>query len=109
VIYDAPPLLPVTDAAVLSKLTTGALVVVAAGRTHKNQLKAALALIEQVGTKVGGIIMTMVPTKGPDAYAYGRYGYGYYGDEEAEQRGKGRKKLLGRAKKAEPARRAARA
>ena len=109
VLYDAPPLLPVTDAAVLSKLTTGALVVVAAGRTHKNQLKAALALIEQVGTKVGGIIMTMVPTKGPDAYAYGRYGYGYYGDEEAEQRGKGKKKLLGRSKKAEPARRAARA
>jgi polysaccharide biosynthesis transport protein len=90
VLYDAPPLLPVTDAAVLSKSTTGSLVVVAAGRTHKNQLKSALATIAQVGSSVGGIVMTMVPTKGPDAYAYGRYGYGYYGEEQGEQRRKKR-------------------
>jgi len=107
VLYDAPPLLPVTDAAVLSKVTTGSLVVVASGRTHKSQLKAAVSLIEQVGSSVGGIIMTMVPTKGPDAYAYGRYGYGYYGEEESDKR----KKRFGfrGSKKAEAARRAARA
>ncbi|MFC4243335.1 polysaccharide biosynthesis tyrosine autokinase [Gryllotalpicola reticulitermitis] len=96
VLYDAPPLLPVTDAAVLSKVTDGSLLVVAAGRTHKNQVKAAVALIEQVGSRVGGVIMTMLPTKGPDAYAYGRYGYGYYGGEQADQRGKNKKRLRAR-------------
>ena len=98
VLYDAPPLLPVTDAAVLSKNTTGSLVIVAAGRTHKAQLKSAIAAIEQVGSRVGGIVMTMVPTKGPDAYAYGRYGYGYYGEDQRNER-----KKRPRSKKAEAA------
>jgi capsular exopolysaccharide synthesis family protein len=97
ILYDAPPLLPVTDAAVLSKNTTGSLVIVAAGRTHKAQLKSAVAAIEQVGSRVGGIVMTMVPTKGPDAYAYGRYGYGYYGEDQRNDGKRGSR----RSKKAE--------
>ncbi|WP_022882718.1 polysaccharide biosynthesis tyrosine autokinase [Gryllotalpicola ginsengisoli] len=88
VLYDAPPLLPVTDAAILSRSTTGSLVIVAAGKTHKNQLKAAINSIEQVGSHVSGVVMTMLPTKGPDAYSYGRYGYGYYGEEQNEHRPK---------------------
>lgn len=78
VLLDAPPLLPVTDAAILAKQTSGALLVVAAGRTTTGQLDGALTALETVEAKVGGIIMTMVPTRGPDAYGYG-YGYGYGG------------------------------
>jgi capsular exopolysaccharide synthesis family protein len=75
VLLDAPPLLPVTDAAVLSKQTRGALLVVAAGRTKRPELTRSLATLENVGARVGGIIMTMVPAKGPDAYTYGREAY----------------------------------
>lgn len=78
VLCDAPPLLPVTDAAVLSRSTTGALVIVATGRTSTNQLGGALDALDTVGAKVGGVVLTMVPTRGPDAYGYG-YGYGYGG------------------------------
>jgi len=79
VIIDMPPLLPVSDAALVSKITKGALVVVAAGRTHKGEFAGALAGLGNVGASVAGVIMTMLPTKGPDAYNYGRYGYGGYG------------------------------
>ena len=79
VIIDAPPLLPVTDAALVSKLTRGAIVVVAAGRTHKGEFAGAISALENVGAPVAGVILTMLPTKGPDAYGYGRYGYGSYG------------------------------
>lgn len=78
VLLDAPPLLPVTDAAILSRETTAAILVVAAGRTTTGQLTAALTALETVDAKVGGIVMSMVPTRGPDAYGYG-YGYGYGG------------------------------
>jgi succinoglycan biosynthesis transport protein ExoP len=78
VIIDLPPLLPVTDAALVSKLTRGALLVVAAGRTHKGELAGAVAALENVGASVAGVIMTMLPSKGPDAYGYGGYGYGGY-------------------------------
>jgi capsular exopolysaccharide synthesis family protein len=84
VIFDAPPLLPVTDAAILAKSVGGAIVVVAAGRTHKNQLSGAIAALDNVGASISGLVLTMLPTKGPDAYGYGRYGYGYgygYGED----------------------------
>jgi len=79
VLIDMPPLLPVTDAALVSKMTKGALVVAAAGKTDRRELEGALAALENVGARVSGIIITMLPTKGPDAYGYGRYGYGGYG------------------------------
>ncbi|WP_240665954.1 polysaccharide biosynthesis tyrosine autokinase [Agromyces sp. LHK192] len=77
VIFDAPPLLPVTDAAVLTRAVGAALVVVAAGRAHKGQLKGALDVLANVDAQAAGIVLTMLPTKGPDAYGYGKYGYGY--------------------------------
>ena len=86
VIFDAPPLLPVTDAAILSKSVGGAIVVVAAGRTHKNQLAAAVSALQHVDARVCGFVMTMMPTSGPDAYGYGRYGYTYgYGSTYEQQ------------------------
>jgi Mrp family chromosome partitioning ATPase len=39
VLLDSPPLLPVTDAVVLSKMAVGALVVVGADRIHRPQLQ----------------------------------------------------------------------
>jgi Mrp family chromosome partitioning ATPase len=89
VLLDSAPLLPVTDAAILSKLTGGVVVVVAVGKTTKPQLTAALGHIETVGGRTLGFIMNKIPTKGVDAYryrysykygAYGSYGkYGNYG------------------------------
>lgn len=78
VLIDAPPLLPVTDAAVLSKLVSGALVVTAAGRTGRGELESALRTMEHIGSRVLGVVLTMLPTKGPDAYGYGNYA-AYYG------------------------------
>ncbi|WP_062466009.1 polysaccharide biosynthesis tyrosine autokinase [Demequina maris] len=77
VLYDAPPLLPVTDAAVLARLVGGTVVIVAAGLTHHHQVDSALASLGTVGAPLSGLVLTMLPTKGPDAYGYGRYGYIY--------------------------------
>ncbi|QNO38088.1 polysaccharide biosynthesis tyrosine autokinase [Protaetiibacter sp. SSC-01] len=77
VLVDAPPLLPVTDGAILAKQTSGAIVVAAAGRTQRTQLEGALKSLDNVDAKVHGLVLTMMPTKGPDAYGYGAYGYGY--------------------------------
>lgn len=86
VIIDAPPALAVTDAAVLGSMTAGLLMVVASGSTTKNALEGALRTLETAGTKVLGVIITMMPTKGPDSYGYG-YGYGYGNPEAVESGG----------------------
>ena len=82
VLFDAPPLLPVTDAAILARNVGGVIMVVAASRTRKAQLRSALRVIQNVGVSVSGLVLTMVPVKGADAYGYaqysdGGYGYGY--------------------------------
>lgn len=80
VLIDSPPLLLVTDAAILSTHADGAMLVTRHGHTRTDQVRQAVANLEQVGCRLLGTVLTMAPTKGPDAYRYG-YGYGY-GDEE---------------------------
>lgn len=48
VVIDAAPLLPVTDAAVLSTITGGALVVAGSGVVTVPELEGSLATLEQV-------------------------------------------------------------
>jgi len=74
VIIDAPPLLLVTDAAVLSKIADGALLVAASGSTRKQNLTAAARGILAAGGTLLGTVGTMLPAKGPDSYGYGSYG-----------------------------------
>lgn len=75
VILDAPPLLPVTDAAVIARHTTGAIVAVKAGSTKRTQLRDTLGILSGVDARVSGVVLTMAPTRGRDGYGYG-YGYG---------------------------------
>jgi capsular exopolysaccharide synthesis family protein len=88
VIFDSPPLLPVTDAAIVAKSVSGAILIIAAGRTQKNQLKGAIAALQSVGAPINGLVLTMLQTKGPDANGYNHYGqcgYGHaYGDVTAK-------------------------
>ncbi|THE08428.1 polysaccharide biosynthesis tyrosine autokinase [Microbacterium oleivorans] len=76
VLCDAPPLLPVTDAAILARGTSGAILVASAGKVTKHQLEGAVEALSTVGARVAGFVMSMVPTRGPDSY-YNGYGYGY--------------------------------
>ena len=70
VLVDAPPLLPVTDAAVLSTICSGAVLVVRAGSTTREQATRAVEVLRGVDAQVYGAVLSMAPTKGPDAYAY---------------------------------------
>ncbi|MGZ0711690.1 polysaccharide biosynthesis tyrosine autokinase (plasmid) [Coraliomargarita sp. W4R53] len=84
VLCDAPPLLPVTDAAILSRATSGAIVTVQSGKTTRHQVSSALDSLENVDAKVAGIVLSMVATRGPDAYYSYGYGYGYTEEKPAK-------------------------
>lgn len=81
VLIDAPPILPVTDAALLTSMSSGALVVVAANRSTRPQMRAALDNLTRASAPVVGTIVTMLPTKGSGSYGYRAYS-GYYGPVE---------------------------
>lgn len=86
VIIDTPPLLPVTDAAVVSTLVDGAVVVVGAGLIRKEHVVGALGILDAVGARTLGLLINRLPAKGQDRYAY----YGYYGDGHASASKRGR-------------------
>ena len=75
VIIDTPPLLPVTDAAVLSTIAGGTVVIVGAGRVDRDHLSRSLQSLETVQARVLGLVLNMIPTQGPDGYYYYRQGY----------------------------------
>lgn len=76
VLVDSPPLIPVTDAAILTARTDGALVVARAGKTTIDLLDRALANLDRVKGRALGVILDGVSRKGPDSQLYG-YGYEY--------------------------------
>ncbi|GAP57204.1 tyrosine-protein kinase YwqD [Arthrobacter sp. Hiyo1] len=96
VVIDAPPLLPVTDAAVLSQHVGGVVVVVGTQKLKRQDLEKALKALELVESKVLGVVLNRLPSKGPDAYSYS-----YYGKEDLPKAAS--TKTRGRAKKTKPA------
>ncbi len=77
VILDAPPLLPVTDAGLLTATCDGALLVIAVGKTAVEQVELCGKVLTQVGGRLLGGVLNMAPSRGLGAVVYG---YGYGGD-----------------------------
>ena len=80
VLLDCPPVLPVTDAAVLSGVAEGTLLVGTAGVTRKRELTRAVEMLRQVDAPLVGMALN-----GVAEHADYRYGYGYQ-PERAQKR-----------------------
>ncbi|HRY10476.1 MAG: polysaccharide biosynthesis tyrosine autokinase [Actinobacteria bacterium] len=76
VIVDAPPLLVVTDAAVLAAAADGAILIARYGETNREQVAHAAESLEQVNARVLGTVLNFAPLRRRKGYGYG-YGYGY--------------------------------
>lgn len=76
VLFDSPPLLPVTDGTVLARLTGGALMVANANTVHKQQLRTALQTLETVDARVLGIVLNRAQHSRSQRYSY-RYAGSY--------------------------------
>jgi len=61
VLFDAPPVVAVTDAAVLGTKVDGVLLVVRAGRTRRDHAQRARELLERVHVRVVGAVLTNAP------------------------------------------------
>jgi len=82
VILDTPPLLPVTDAALVARQAGGAIVVVGAGTVHRKQLAEALRSLDAVGATVLGLVLNRQRAGSRDEY----YDYGYAPEAPSEPR-----------------------
>lgn len=92
VLLDTPPLLPVTDAAILSRLTGGAVVVVGANLLQRHHLAEAMGSLDSVGARVLGIVINRLAKTPSDSYMYD------YSSTSADS-GKKKSRLAGRRKR----------
>lgn len=78
VLIDTPPVVPVTDAVVLSTIADATLLVVAAGQTKGGDLHRAAEKLAQVNVSTVGVVLNEVTKQA--GYSYGSYyssGYSY--------------------------------
>ena len=76
VLIDSPPVLPVTDAAILSRHADATLMLAAAGQTRRSDLHRAVEKLDQVGATILGTVLNKVTRQTGRYYGYG-YGYTY--------------------------------
>ncbi|MBS1252171.1 MAG: Tyrosine-protein kinase YwqD [Anaerolineales bacterium] len=102
VIFDTPPALAVTDAAVLSTKVDGVVLVVEMGRTRREGAYRAMDALSRVDAPLLGAVLNRVSSgRGRGYYYYRYYEYdGYYASEadtrEADTRDEGEPSLDGR-------------
>lgn len=87
IILDSPPLQPVTDAVLLSKRTDGAILVVQAGKTLRDEIRRSANKIRSVGGTIFGVIVNAIEASERDGYYYSYYGYGTTPPEESKAPG----------------------
>jgi succinoglycan biosynthesis transport protein ExoP len=92
-LLDSPPVLILADAAVLSTMVDGVLLVIDAGRTRRDAAAKAVESLRAVNARLVGAVINRMPTRGAGSYYY----YHYYKDYGYGQDGKGQRSgLLGR-------------
>ncbi len=89
VLIDAPPLLPVTDAAVLSSLASGAVLVVGSGLVTRDQVLTAVETLEAVNGQLLGVTLNRVP-RGNRVSGYYDYRYDQRSNDASDSRAQSR-------------------
>jgi len=88
VLIDSPPLLAVTDAAVLATMADGAILVIRVGSTAKAAVRRAIAQLQTVHGRIVGAVLNDVDLRsGAFSGSYGYYYYYYYGEGSRNGRG----------------------
>lgn len=84
VIIDTPPIVAVTDAAILAQEVDGVILVLAAGEVNKDFAQKAKELLDKVGAKILGAVLNKVDMKTSEYYYY----YYYHGSDDPKKKHK---------------------
>jgi len=77
VIVDTPPILAVADAAILSTMVDGVILVCDPNKTKRRDLRHAREAIDAVGGKILGLVVNRLHPRGGMYYYYGNSNYNY--------------------------------
>ncbi|MDX9787063.1 MAG: polysaccharide biosynthesis tyrosine autokinase [Desulfobacterales bacterium] len=81
IIIDSPPLLSVADGLVISKLAAGTILVMRSGKTTYESAYKVLKSMEEIETKVLGVVINAADLKKSGYYYYNDYSYHYSSED----------------------------
>jgi len=81
VLFDSPPLLAVTDAAILATQTDGLVLVAASMEAQAEGLRRVSKYLSGINVKMLGVVLNKLDFRHAYGKAYASYHYGYYGNE----------------------------
>lgn len=85
ILIDTPPVLAVTDASILGRLTDAAILVIRYGAAQRHVVQRSVDLLDRSGTHLLGVAVNAVDFKAPEySEYYGRKYYEYYGERNPE-------------------------
>lgn len=82
VFVDTPPVGTVTDAAILSTVADGTILVASSGKVEVDAAKRAKLLLENVNANILGVVLNMLDKNAQGNYYY--YSYYYYGESGSD-------------------------
>lgn len=84
ILIDTPPVGVVTDAALLSTIVDGTILVCASGESIKERVKSSKDLLKRVNANILGVVLNKIPVNGNAYYKYHYYQYydSYYREEK---------------------------
>lgn len=86
ILFDSPPIVAVTDAAIISSYTAGVLLVVELGRSRGSSVNRGIDLLDKVKANLLGIVTNNISSG--YRYDYGYYYYYYYSADGDKKRTK---------------------
>lgn len=92
VLIDTPPIVAVTDAAILAQEVDGVILVLASGEVNKEYAQRAKELLDKVGAKILGAVLNKADMKTSEYYYY----YYYHGSDDSNKNNKKHKGHKGR-------------
>jgi len=73
VVIDSPPITSFTDGVLISTMVDGVLLVVHGGKSSRHVVKRSRQLLNDVGSKIFGVVLNNVSIQSQDYYYYQRY------------------------------------
>jgi capsular exopolysaccharide synthesis family protein len=86
VVIDSPPVLPVTDAIILSTLVDGVVFIIESGGTERGAVRRARKILHNAGTNVLGIVLNKVDVQHNGYYGYYTHYNDHYSSDDKERK-----------------------
>lgn len=86
IIFDSPPIIGVSDAAVLASVVDGTVLLIQHRRNPQSMVVRAQQIIESIKTPLLGVVLNQVPSGTGEDYGYYTHNYSYYSESDKPRR-----------------------